>query len=465
MRSGKTAILHFLAQVVRSVAGFLATFFIARFLGAAQLGIYAQVVTLLFWLKFPTDSIGPAVTKRMSEVRNDRGIFAAGLLIVVGYCSLAAIGLFIGRTYVNSYLGTNLALFLPFLLFVNSVFDTVTSGLVGIGRVAISGWLGTTEKILRLLAQLGFLIAGYAVMGLVLGYMLSLFISGLVATYLLRKNLVWPSKVSFTSITSFAQYSWLGSLRSSTLNWMDIFILGFVVSDNLIGIYQVTWTLASFLAMASSSISTTLFPKMSSLSTQAESEEIEHLLNEALVFAGIFAIPGFFGVLVVGDDLLRVYQPEFAKGAIVLTILVAARGIHTFGGQFVNTINSIDRPDLAFRINAIFIGVNLFLNITLVILVGWIGAATATLVSSCVYLIIGYIFINRELQSLEIPKKEIGLQILASCIMFVFVLGAIRNAPRGHLYTISVVLFGGAIYALALTIISKRVRKKTISIL
>lgn len=463
MRSGKTAILHFLAQVARSVAGFLATFFIARFLGAAPLGIYAQVVTLLFWLKFPTDSIGTAVTKRMSEVSSDRGIFAAGLIIIVGYSSIVTIGVFLGKGYVNSYLGTDLALVLSFLLIVNSGFDTVTSGLVGTGRVAISGWLGTAERVLRLLGQVGFLLAGYAVVGLVFGHLLSLFVSGLIGVYLLRKNLVWPSKTSFTSIASFVQYSWLGSLRSSTLSWMDIFVLGFVVSDGRIGIYQVAWTLSSFLAIASSSISTTLFPKMSALSTQGGSEEVENLLNEALVFAGIFLIPGFFGVLVVGDELLRVYGPEFAEGATVLTILVAARGIHTYGGQFVSTINSIDRPELAFRINAIFIGANFLLNVGLVILIGWTGAAIATFASSCVYLVTGYVFIDRELRSLEVPKREIGLQILAGCAMFIPVLIAIRNVPSGHLYTISVVLFGAAIYALVLTIASKRVRDKMLS--
>ncbi|WP_232702135.1 polysaccharide biosynthesis C-terminal domain-containing protein [Halobacterium wangiae] len=463
MRSGKTAILHFVSQVTRSVAGFLATFFIARYLGATPLGIYSQLLTLLFWLKFPTDSIGSAISKRMSEDNSRPGIFVAGILIVGGYAALVAVGVVTGQEYVNAYLGTELALYLPLLLVVTAGYDTVASGLIGANRVAASGWLGTAERVVRLVCQVGLVLLGYAVLGLVLGHLLSLFVVSLVGAVLLKEYLEWPTRSSFDSVLSFAQYSWLGSLKGSALNWMDIFVLGFVVADNLIGIYQVTWTLASFLAIAGTSITSTLFPKMSSLSTRAEFDEIKHLLDEGLVFTGIFLIPGFFGALVIGDDLLRIYRPEFAEGATVLGILIGAQVLHTFGGQFVNTLNGINRPEAAFRVNAVFVGVNLLLNVGLVVTIGWYGAAIATLVSSGVYLLLGYALLVRELGTLAIPLHEISIEIFASIVMVGFVWMSIGQFQRGHLATIVIIFAGSAVYAIVLLALSGRIRQKATS--
>ena len=463
MRSGKTAILHFLSQVARSIAGFLATFFIARYLGAAPLGIYAQALTLLFWLKFPTDSVGKAISKRMSEDDAEEGLLLSGVAMAFAYCVGITTALILGRGYVNAYVGGELALFLAILLVSNVLFDTTIQALVGVGNVAISGWLGTVERVFRLFGQVALVLGGLAVLGLVLGHALSLIIVSFVGVYLLKDHLQLPTRSSFRSVASFAQYSWLGSLRSNALNWMDILVLGFFVADSLIGIYQVTWTLASFLAIAGSSIATTLFPKMSSLSTRDQFDEINQLLDEGLVFVGIFLIPGFFGAIVIGDEILKIYRPEFAQGTEILAILVAARGLNLYGQQFVNTLNGIDRPELSFRINAIFLATNLLLNVGLVLEFGWYGAAFATLISSGTYLVLGYLYLTSELGNITIPIVEIMFEIAASIVMIGFVWILLEVLPENHYVTIAITLTGAAIYGIVLFGLSGRIRDKTLS--
>lgn len=465
MRSGKTTILHFSSQVLRSVAGFLATFFIARYLGASPLGIYSQALTLLFWFKFPTNSINTPISKRLSENDPDKGVFLAGISIIFGYTLFAAAIIVIFNDYINTYLGEDLALLLPVLLLANAGFDIIVSGLIGVNKVALSGWLGTGERVIRLIGQVGLALLGYAVLGLLLGYLASLAIFCVFGLYLLRDQFSLPSKESFLSISSFARYSWLGSLKGNTLNWMDIFVLGFFVSDDLIGIYQVAWTLASFLAIIGSSIAATLFPKISSLSSRKNLKEVKHLLNEGLVFAGVFLIPGLFGALVIGSDLLQIYRPEFAKGATVLIVLIAARTANTFGSQFVNTINAINKPEVAFRVNMTFILTNIVLNVILVFKYGWYGAALATLISSIVFLAMAYRFLGKEIGGIELPVREISMQILASSIMFTIVAQVTKLLPTSHVYTLVVIFFGSVIYVAVLIMLSKRIRKKMHSLL
>ena len=68
MRLGKTTLSHFLSQVVVSAAGFLATFAIARVLGADGVGIYALGVALLIWTTIPVAGLKRGITKRISEL-------------------------------------------------------------------------------------------------------------------------------------------------------------------------------------------------------------------------------------------------------------------------------------------------------------------------------------------------------------------------------------------------------------
>jgi len=84
MRVGKTAAIHFLSQILVSVAGFIATLYIARELGAAILGTYAVVVALLSWLNIPGATIGSAVNKRISEGRDQSSFVSAGIVMNFG---------------------------------------------------------------------------------------------------------------------------------------------------------------------------------------------------------------------------------------------------------------------------------------------------------------------------------------------------------------------------------------------
>ncbi|QLH78913.1 polysaccharide biosynthesis C-terminal domain-containing protein [Halosimplex rubrum] len=460
MQHGRTAVLHFLAQVVRSLAGFGTTLFAARYFGAAGLGVYSQFLALLFWVKLPGDSMTSAVSKRMSESETTVGHFSAGLLVVVGYGIVVGLAVAVVRGPVNDFLGIDAALLLVALVVVNMAFDIVKSGFVGDKRVAVSGWLGTAEQVLRLGGQVAFVLGGAMVLGLVYGHILSLFVFTLFGLVLLRDRLAVPDRSDLTELRTFAQYSWLGNLKGLALNWMDILVLGIFVGDDLVGIYTASWTLASFLTLASKSIATTLFPELSDLGDRGDFEKARELVTDAMLFSGVFLIPGGFGAAVLGSELLQVYSAEFATGGTVLVILIGARLFHAFGGQFIGALNGLDYPELAFRINAVFFATNFVLNVVLVYLYGWYGAATATLLSTVVYVVLGWTLLTREVGVIRIPYRAIAHQVFAGAVMAA-VVWTVRPATPNPLYvTVALVAVGAAVYGLVLVTVSAPVRGK-----
>jgi O-antigen/teichoic acid export membrane protein len=122
-----------------------------------------------------------------------------------------------------------------------------------------------------------------------------------------------PAGRHFEELIEFAKYSWLGDIRGQMFTYMDVIVLGFFVSQTLIGIYSVAWNVSQFLTIFSNSITTTLFPEMSRLSTQEDPSAISGLIETSLAYSGLFLIPGLFGGILLSEEILRIYGRSFSR--------------------------------------------------------------------------------------------------------------------------------------------------------
>ena len=460
MRLGKTTLSHFVSQVVVSMAGFVATFAIARVLGADGVGVYALGVALLIWLTIPTSGLSNGLKKRVSELGDPSAYVSAGLLLMGGFGALVAAAIFVFQDQVNQYVGASVAVLLVVLFVSDVAFGFVGSVLQGEKKVAEHGWLKAFERIARTVLQIAFLLLGYEIAGLFVGHAIALTITAAVGIALVGIRPARPRRHHIRRLTDFAQYSWLGAVKGRTFGWMDTIVLGFFVAPALIGVYEVAWNLASFFVLVSNSVQRTLFPELSELSSANRHNRIHHYLSEGLVFTGVFLIPGLFGAVAVGEEVLRIYSPEFGQGAVVLLILIGARTFDAFGAQLLSAIEAIDRPDIAFRVNAVFVVANLSLNVVLVNRFGWYGAAVATLISATLTLGLSYLAVSSLIGSPDVPYIEIARQAVAGAVMLAFVLLVEPLLSSSHYVTVLIVLLGVGCYVSVLLAISERVRSK-----
>ncbi len=246
---------------------------------------------------------------------------------------------------------------------------------------------------------------------------------------------------------------------------MDKLVLGFFVSSSLIGIYSICWNIATVMGIFSKSLSSTFFPEMSRLSGEAGRPRIVNYLDDTLAFSGLFVIPGFVGSVVVGEGVLNLYGSEFRQGYAILVLLVASILVHSYYRQVVSTIDALDRPDLSFQANILFVGSNIVLNFLLVFYFGWLGAAVATLVSVVCGFVFAYFLLGRIL-TFTIPWKEIRKQVVAAIIMGLLVKAVLYSSktigasPFEVRIVIPAVTFGATVYFGLLFLISGRFRLK-----
>jgi len=468
MKLGQTSIIHFLSNFASSILGFVATLYIARTLGAEPLGIYQVAIGLVSWLAIVGRvGISEAVSKRVSE-GTDQGAYAvAGGTIVAGLFLFIGVGIFLFRGQISEYVGYPAAGYILLILLAVLLNSLVDSLLVGLKLVHVSGVLSPIKTGGRALAQIGLIAAGVSTAALFVGHVLGLVVVIAVGSYYVLRtvpSLALPERRQFGRLFEFAKFSWLGSLQSKMFSYTDVLVLGVFVSSGLIGVYAVAWNIGQFLILFSAALRSTLFPEMSSMSAEENPQAVSRIVEQSLSFAGLFLIPGLFGGAILGERLLQIYGPEFTQGAFVLAILVVANLFMGYQKQLLNTLNAIDRPDLAFRVNAVFVVANVGLNVALVALYGWTGAAVATATSVAVSLVLAYRHVDAIID-FAVPVGEIGRQWIAATVMAAVVYAGLwlENTYRvvGHNFVvIAVLVTGGAgVYFLTLLSLSREFRE------
>lgn len=417
MRVGQTSAIHFVSNLLASAISFVAIIYFAREVGADILGQYYLIIALLAWLKTAGRlGVGSAIMKRVSEKQEQDEFIAAGGILITALFVVMAAGLFVFRDSIDQYIGAEVSQYIVLLLLSALIYSYFTSILNGKHLVHLVGMLAPLRIAMRSLLQIGAVFIGLGLAGMLVGYATGWFLAALVASFVAVPALVRPRKRHFMSLLKYAKYSWLGSVQSKTFNWIDVVVLGFFVPSGLIGIYSVAWSVAIFLLQFSHSISSSIFPEISQLAAEGERERISNLVNDATAYTGVFLIPGFVGGSLLAEPVLKIYGDEFVDGSVVFVLLIAAVLVYSYQKPLLMTLNAINRPNLAFQVNGVFVLSNVVLNVVLVYLYGWIGAAVATGISAVVGLVCAYMLLSKLLE-FSIPYQEITRQWIAAGAM------------------------------------------------
>jgi O-antigen/teichoic acid export membrane protein len=464
-----TKILHsslgtFVTRIGLSVAIFLGVFYLALATGPLVLGIYSLFVAVIRVLDLLTNvGIVEAAQKRISEGTERDEFFTAALLVRLGLFVPVVIVVFVYRQQITSYVGHEMAV--PFLLagsFGYLVRRTIESGLTGEKKVARAGLIQFVFAAGQLVSWVVLISLGYGLFGVLLGYVIGQVLAIGTGLALFTLQLKRPSAQRFWSLFQFAKYSWVEGTTTASWVWTDTLILGLFVAPTLVGIYELSWKITGVLFLLASAISSTLFANISELSVRGEFEQITDLLERSLVYTGIMAIPGLIGGIIFAEPILAAFGEKYRIGAMIVVVLILARVFHSYEVVFGRVINALDRPDLRFRTNTVFIVLNIVLNIIAIATIGWIGAAFATTAAMILKTGLTYHYI-RSILTFTVPVKEILMEVLSALIMggCLWLLMPASTVFLPILETVLFISLGGIIYAISLLVLVDRIRIAT----
>lgn len=463
MRVGQTSFIVFVSKLLGSVLGFLATLTFARILGPDVIGYYTVILAVVGWLALGGDlGVSHAVSKRISEATESDRYFTAGLVTTGAFAAGIVLVALLLSDVINGYVGVEAAQYVVPLLLVGLLLSYTTQTLTGERKVHIAGLLAPVNLTFTSVVQIALVLLGFGLTGMLAGYFAGNLLIALAGLWFISSGIRRPGIEHFESIYDFAKFSWLGSLKLQSFNEVDILVLGAFVSPSLVGIYAVAWSLSKFLTIFGGSVRKAVFPEISYADATDDPDRIAELTRDSLSFIGLIAIPGLFGGLVIGDRLLAIYGQEFTQGTAVLGLLILATLIYSYQQQILAIVKGIDRPDIAFRVNAIFLVSNLVLNILLVVWLGWVGAALATAISAAIGLVLAYRALN-ALVDFRTPVREPAYQFLSAGLMAAIVYAARSGIESTAVSNNAAIVFaliglGAAVYFSSLLVLSPRFR-------
>ena len=379
-------------------AGYLVKIYVARVLGAEQLGFYALGMTLVSVAQlFGTLGLSSTAARYVAVYNSTkkfddlRGFLTRSVGLVVVLNLLFSIGLilsgsFIARkVYHAPALGQYIPLFalLGFLGALSNFYFQVLGGFKDVAkRTVVTSFIGTSLVIVLTVALLA--------MGMGMwGYLAAQIVNSIVVVALMvavaRK--LTPPAARFSSaalppfdpeIKAFAAAAFGMNALEFLVSQGDKILLGFFLNASLVGVYVLASTLSAFIPMILQSVNQIFAPVIADLHAQSRLDVLQKLFQTLTKWIVALTFPLALVIMVFAVPLLRIFGPDFVAGWPVLVIGAAGQLVNCGVGSVGYLLLMSGNQRRLIRVQFVMAGISLLVNITLIPVLGIVGAALAS---------------------------------------------------------------------------------------
>lgn len=418
MNLGHSTFRLFLSKGGNAILFFVGIAYFTRHLNSTEMGSYFLFLAMLGLTSILADfGMRGALEKRLSEGSNSEKMLSSALAFKLLMISVIAVAIFLARGYINQYLGAELALLLAVGVTVREFFFFYIGALRGDFRVAETATIRFVVRFLWMSIGAVLVSVGFGPEGPIIGLVIGMAFGFVWATYKLDIAITRPSLTHTRSLVDFSKYNTITSVGGRFYQWIDVAIIGFLLSQRHVSAYEVSWQITLLVLMLSKSISLAIFPQISRWDAESAKENIGNVVSKAGGVVLFISVPALVGAGLYASEMLHFFfGSEYTFAATVLVVLMVEKLIQSFNDIVEASVRAIDRPDLAAKATAISMGLNLVLNPILIVTVGLVGAAIATAVTGFVNTVLHTRYLSRFV-AVDIPYRLVGWYVLASLVM------------------------------------------------
>ena len=389
--------LNLIGAVCNQLAGLGITLLIARELGRAQLGRYAQayaVMAILGLLSLSGLRTGMlrfvAVHRAERDPGSVRGVVRLGIALTTGSSLLLGIGLFFAAPWLVDVVFHDERLVVP-LQFVAltlpaaTLMDSALAATQGYRTMKPYAVIGLMFEPLARLGVTALLISrGTGLRGTMAALLVSNVVAALlavVAVYRLLGASTTPTRYHPRDLFRFSMVSWMAALATTGLIWADTIMLGIFRSSAEVGVYSVATRLVTLATFVMPAINSSLSPRIADLYHRGQTAALSRAYAAATGWILRLSLPAFVALVVFPRDLLAIFGKGFQVGAAVTIILAAGKLIDAGTGPCGLMLNMSGRPLWNMVDNIAVLVLNVLLNLALIPRFGIVGSAVAWAVS------------------------------------------------------------------------------------
>lgn len=401
----------FLVRTLGALSGFAATFFIARYLGAGEAGLYFlafSVVSIMSaFSRVGLDNTVLRFTGGSPELAVNTALKSLTLVIFVSFFGAGC--LYVCADFFATYLFSKPEM-KPVLQHMSigvvglSTLIISAMALQGLRRISISIFiLNVAVNLLLILSLLG--ISEISATSLAAAYSTSSVLVGVIGCFFFIMFMPRLKKVSISWRQLFGSCGplWIAVVMTQVVQWSGQFMAGaYASSEELaqLAVAQRTALLSSFILVA---VTVVVAPRFAILYRNSDMLGLEQLTIKSVKLVSLFAVPVIGVMLIFPSFLMGLFGPEFVEGAVLLRVLAVGQLIHALAGPVgILLIMSGHERDL--RNVTIVTGIlAIILTWCLTVQFSIVGAAIGTAVA----------FAAQNLLTAYFVKKRLGINTLA----------------------------------------------------
>lgn len=405
-------------QITTIILPLVTSPFIARVLGATNLGVYSYTYAIAYYFcLFSLLGISNHGNRIIASVRDDseelKKIFS-NLLAV--HCILAGFAIIAYYLFIILSIKDDLLCAVIQGLWVVSSFFDISWLFFGLEKFKTTVTINTITKILMTLFIFLFIknendiwiycliMAGGTLLSQVLlwPYMLKYFDIHLIRAKDMRPHLK-PLLILFIPAIAISMYK-----------YMDKIMLGIIATKEQVGFYENAERAINIPISIIASFGTVMLPKMSNLAVKNDDNETKRYIMLSMEFVMCLTIAMSFGMMSIADNFSIVFWGKpFQECGPLIQIL-------SFSIVFVAFANIIrmqylipKRMDHAY-ITSVFVGagINIIVNLFLIKQYGAIGASIGTVAAEAIVCIVQIGYVKKELPVEKYLKKVIPFLII-----------------------------------------------------
>ncbi len=443
-----------IADAITKVFGFIFQVYVVRRLGGEQFGLYSTAVAYagifsvmadLGMTQYATREIARR-RRQVDEIFWDLVVLRILLstvatviitisAIMVGYSRQMVIGIFIVCVGFYFY----------------SVLGPIGVVLSGYERIDLASILSTSVQIIFVITGALVLIGGFSFYGLIITSYIGVPVASMIGAHFIRRLRFGTLRFHITPANWWLllKFSLPFALMTFTLlaaQDIDTVLLSLWRSPQEVGWYKAAYNLIFKLLFIKSVLLSTLTPQLSRYYGVSVGR-VTKAFNSAFKIMVMTSLPITIGVTLLSEQIVVwLYTDEYRASGIALAILVWALPALTLSGLCGSVAIASEKEKRAMRVYSSTAILNFLLNVVVVAVWGYVGAAVTTVITETTTLLLFYYMVHSEFPLTDI--KNIFVKPIAACLVMGAVILLLDHLPLLIAVAVAGVVYIGVLLAL-----------------
>ena len=447
-------------EAIGQLVSFFGVILYTQLFSQTVLGSYFLLVAVLSIISFfGGTGVSADIPRRINQSSNpEREIMAAVVFISLISAILSIVAFFaqpVTNRYIGNLFGLSMIVLIPISMF-TLLTDAVLRGEKKNSRaVALRTFQKGSTYLIGCLAIVSGVDHRIALVGGLLFGKLLEFGGGFVLIDLSPRGV--PEKEELIMLTNRIVDLTATGLGNLGQQWVDTLLIGAILAPEMVAIYEVAWRFSAVGLTITNAVTSVFYPRFAEAVDRKDHQGIQRYTGTIFFYVSALMIALLAGALAIGDNLVTIiYGTGYAAAYLPLVVLLAGRIPYSLSrilvqlGYSYNIDRGIARASLSAGVlNAV---VNLFL-------ISWIGIVGAAISSFLSYIIFSVLLFQLLSDRVGYPKlTQLIAGVVASGVMFVTVNLLSKTDPSNLVSLISLVIVGGAVFAIVLIALSQTVR-------